>query len=148
MEDDDIYEGIEYLFDESIKNNGLYYDEIKKLRSVKVKKESIVYEMKQNGLEYEEVKKLLSIQEGKEHIIYETIKDKIIGFCKIIEDQMAEDINMIRIERKLNLTKDELKVLAIVRGVKNYENLSKRKLIEQINKLKTAEIIKKVIMIG
>ena len=43
-DDDDNYEGIEYLFDESImyysfKNNGLEYEEIKKLLSVKPKKE-------------------------------------------------------------------------------------------------------------
>ena len=40
---DDVYEGIEYLFDESVmyysfKNNGLEYEEIKKLLSVKPKK--------------------------------------------------------------------------------------------------------------
>ena len=45
-ENDDNYEGIEYLFDESImyysfKSNGLEYEEIKKLLSVKSKKELI-----------------------------------------------------------------------------------------------------------
>ena len=45
-DDDDDYEGIEYLFDESImdysfKNSGLEYEEIKKLLSVKPKKELI-----------------------------------------------------------------------------------------------------------
>ena len=45
-ENDDNYEGIEYLFDESImyysfKSNGLEYEEIKKLLSVKAKKELI-----------------------------------------------------------------------------------------------------------
>ena len=45
-DDDDVYEGIEYLFDEAImyysfKNNGLEYEEIKKLLSVKPKKELI-----------------------------------------------------------------------------------------------------------
>ena len=45
-DDDDVYEGIGYLFDESImyylfKNNGLEYEEIKKLLSVKPKKELI-----------------------------------------------------------------------------------------------------------
>ena len=47
-DDDDVYEGVEYLFDESImyypfKNNGLQYEEIKKLFSVKSKKECIEY---------------------------------------------------------------------------------------------------------
>ena len=42
--DEDVYEGIEYLFDESImyysfKNNGLEYEEIKKLLLIKPKKE-------------------------------------------------------------------------------------------------------------
>ena len=45
-DDDNVYEGIEYLFDKSImyysfKNNGLEYEEIKKLLSVKPKKELI-----------------------------------------------------------------------------------------------------------
>ena len=45
-DDDDNYEGIEYLFDESMmyysfKNNGLEYEEIKKLLSVKPKIELI-----------------------------------------------------------------------------------------------------------
>ena len=47
-DDDNVYEGVEYLFDESImyypfKNNGLQYEEIKKLLSVKSKKECIEY---------------------------------------------------------------------------------------------------------
>ena len=47
-DDNDVYEGIEYLFDESIlyysfKNNGREYEEIKKLLSVKSKKECIEY---------------------------------------------------------------------------------------------------------
>ena len=58
--DDDIYEGIEYLFDES----------------------TIAYGMKQNGLEYEEIKKLLSIQSRKENCkhVCEEIEDNNIEF--------------------------------------------------------------------
>ena len=47
-DDSDVYEGIEYLFDESIMyysftNNALEYEEIKKFLSVKSKKECIEY---------------------------------------------------------------------------------------------------------
>ena len=41
-DDDDIYEGIKYLFDESMmKENGLYYEEIKNLMPVRAKKEYV-----------------------------------------------------------------------------------------------------------
>ena len=70
--DDDIYEGIEYLFDESIivygmKQNGLEYEEIKKLVSIQLKEVIILHEIKQNSLEYEEIEKLMSIQSRKEN---------------------------------------------------------------------------------
>ena len=54
--DDGIYEGIEHLFDASIiiygmKQNGLVYEEIKKLVSIQPKEVIILHEIKQNGLE-------------------------------------------------------------------------------------------------
>ena len=88
-DDDDIYEGIEYLFDESMmKENGLYYDEIKKLMSVKARKEYIVYEMKENGLYYEEIKRLMSIQENCEYVIHGRIEQEEaieykINYCEV-----------------------------------------------------------------
>ena len=45
--------------------------------------------------------------------------------------------------RKLNLREDELRVIAMLRGVKNYENLSKSSLIQEINKIKISEEPKK-----
>ena len=36
--------------------------------------------------------------------------------------------------RKLDLTDDELRQIAMLRGVKNYENFSKISLIKEINK--------------
>ena len=57
-DDDDVYEGIEYLFDESImyysfKNNGIEYEEIKKLLSVKPRKELIEYVITKGIIEQE-----------------------------------------------------------------------------------------------
>ena len=47
--------------------------------------------------------------------------------------------------KKLNLLKKELKVIARLRGVKNYENLSKSRLIEEIRKLKPSEGFEKIV---
>ena len=58
--DDDIYGGIEYLFDESI----------------------IIYGMKQNGLEYEEIKNLVSTQ-PKEVIILHEISKMVLNMKKL-----------------------------------------------------------------
>ena len=45
--------------------------------------------------------------------------------------------------KKLNLSKKELRLTARERGVKNYENISKSRLIKEINKLKTSKELKK-----
>ena len=47
--------------------------------------------------------------------------------------------------KKLNLLKKELKVIVRLRGVKNYENLSKSRLIEEIRKLKPSEGFEKIV---
>ena len=47
--------------------------------------------------------------------------------------------------RKLNLLEDELRVIAMLRGVKSYENLTKSSLIKEINKIKLSEQPKKII---
>ena len=47
--------------------------------------------------------------------------------------------------KKLNLLKKELRAIARLRGVKNYENLSKSRLIEEIRKLKPSEGFEKIV---
>ena len=60
---------------------------------------------------------------------------------------MVENINMLKSSRdetySLDLSKKELKIIARERGVKNYENLSKNRLIKEINKLKSSKGPKK-----
>ena len=221
-DDDDGYEGIEYLFDESImyysfKNNGLEYEEIKKLLSVKSKKECIKYFItdgiiKQeeaidydvnyyrnnyrrceklqeydyirykpcliSDFEYIECKTIKKVEhyelinECCELIIHEMIEkiecnddkkdecnddkkdecnelidDKKDECCEliniqeaeIIEDQMGQDVNMLKSSRnesnkikELGLTMKELKAIVRKIGVKNYENLSRITLVEEI----------------
>ena len=63
--------------------------------------------------------------------------------AEIIEDKKVEDIKMPKSSRMLVLPKKILKVIAIERGVKNYENLPKRELIIVINKLPPAKGPKK-----
>ena len=94
--DYDIYEGIEFLFHEEImyysfKNNGLEYDEIKKLMLVITKKECTKYgieyneliedkkdeEFSKNGLKYEEIKRLLGIVLKKEENKYLSSKNDL-----------------------------------------------------------------------
>ena len=89
---------------------------------------------------------------------YEVIEDQKAGYCesiedqnvKIIEDQKIEDINMLKSSEnesykinKLNLSKKELRVILRERGGKNYENLSKSRLIKEIEKLKPSKGLKK-----
>ena len=74
----------------------------------------IIYEkFSKNSLKQEEIKKLKSI---------------------IIEHKKNEGINMLRLStdelKKLNPLKKELKVIAGERGIKNYKNLSKSKLMK------------------
>ena len=91
------------------------------------------------------IKRLKVIEDQKVELIeIEDQKDKVIKY--------SEDINMLKSSRnesdeikKLNLSKKELKVIARERGVKNYENLSKIKLIREINKLKPSKGPKKII---
>ena len=96
----------------------------------------------------------------------ETIEDQKVEYCEIIEDekveyyeliedqkveiiehQKVEDINMFKSSRsemkKINLSKEELRVIARERGVKNYDNISKSRLIKVINKLKPSKGLKK-----
>ena len=49
--------------------------------------------------------------------------------------------------KELGLTMEELKPIARKRGVKNYENLSRIRLVEEIDKLEPSKELKKNIMI-
>ena len=95
-----------------------------------------------NGLEYDEIKKLMLVIAKKECSKYD------IEYNKLIEDQNNKDTNMLKLKkdelRSLNPSKKELRVIARKRGVKNYKNLTKERLIEEINKLKPAEGPKKI----
>ena len=154
--DDDFCEEIEYLFNK----NGLEYEEIKNLMPVKVKKgyvsvfhqvieqeEVVNYDVNyyEVNYEYEKIRKVNYIKSRPCLIDCEYI------VCEIIEDQKVKDINMLKLSiiesdaiRRLNLTEDELSVIAMLRSVKNYENLSKSSLIKAINKLKLPEEQKKI----
>ena len=121
-DNDNNYEGIEYLLDEiimyySFKNNGFEYEEIKKLLSVKPKKELIEcvvtkgiieqeyaidhdvnYRICERVQEIDYIKfKTFSVKESSDHSIdneaikcFELVNDQIIESCEIIEDQKVE----------------------------------------------------------
>ena len=63
--------------------------------------------------------------------------------AEIIEHQKLEDIDMPESSKSLILSKKELRVIARKRGVKNYENLPKSRLIKEINGLKPSRGSKK-----
>ena len=113
---------------------------------------------------YEDV--FCEVIEDKSVEYREIIEDQEAKFCEVIEDQKVElieiedrkdkvikyneDINMLKSSRnesdeikKLNFSKKELKVIAREIGVKNYKNLSKIKLIREINKIKPSKGPKK-----
>ena len=83
--------------------------------------------------------------------------DEIIEHKKteIIRCQKVEDINMLKSSRnesdkikELGLTMKELKAIARKRGVKNYENLSRIRLVEEIDKLEPSKELKKKKIVG
>ena len=122
----DIYEGTEYLFDEEImhyylKNNVLEYEEIKKLLSVKPKKElikcvvtkgiikqeyAVDYDVNYYRANYRRCERVQEIDYVKykpnlindalrEVKIVETIDDNKVEFCKIIDDNRVEFCEII-----------------------------------------------------
>ena len=125
-DDDDNYEGIEYLFDESIMNyisklKYLEYDEIKKLLTVKPKKEliecvftkriikkeeAIDYDVNYYRCNYRRCEKVQEIDyfkckpnlindEHREGEIVEIIKEKKVESCKIIKDKKVKSYEII-----------------------------------------------------
>ena len=67
--------------------------------------------------------------------------------AEIIEHQKLEDIDMPESSKSLMLSKKELRVIARKRGVKNYENLPKSRLIKEMNGLKPSRLLKQKINI-
>ena len=69
---------------------------------------------------------------------------------KVIEHEKVEDINMLKSSKnesdkikELGLTIKELKAIARKTGVKNYENLSRIRMVEEIDKLEQSKELKK-----
>ena len=65
---------------------------------------------------------------------------------KVIEHQKAEDINMVKSSKnksdkikELVLTTKELTAIARKIGIKNYQNLSRIRLVEKIDKLEQSK---------
>ena len=94
--------------------------------------------------EYEKIKKVAYIKSRSclidcEYIICEIIEDQKVEYCEmtedqnveyygIMEDQKVEDINMLKLSvieadviRRLNLTEDELRVIALLRIMKIFQ---------------------------
>ena len=124
---DDNYEGIEYLFGESIMNyfsklKYLEYEEIKKLLSVKSKKESIEYiitkgiikqeyaidyDVNSYRANYRRCEKLQEIdyikfKESSDYTIdyeeimcFELVNDEKVEYCELLEDQKVESCELI-----------------------------------------------------
>ena len=68
----------------------------------------------------------------------------------MMRHQKVEDINMVKSSKnefdkikELGLTMKELKAIARKIGVKNYENLSRIRLVEEIDKLEPSKELKK-----
>ena len=126
-DDDDNYEGIEYLFDESImyysfKNNALEYEEIKKLLSVKPKKDliecvvtkgiieqeyTVDYDVNFYRVNHRRCEKLQEIdyikfKESRDYTIdyeeikcFELVNDEKVEYCTIIAVQKVESYELI-----------------------------------------------------
>ena len=113
----DIYEGIEYLFDESM----------------------MYYSFKNNGPEYEEIKKLLSVKPKKKEIIawVEIIDDKKVEFCEIIEDRKTEHCQSIEgTIKSYELIKEE--------AIKSHE-IIEEEIIEPFELIEDKDYINKLI---
>ena len=88
----------------------------------------------------------------------EIIEHQEVDFCEIIENQKVEliehqkteNINMLKSSKnesdkikELGLTLEELKAISRKRDVKNYENLSRIRLVKEIDKLEPSKQLKK-----
>ena len=84
----------------------------------------------------------------------ELIEDQYQKAYEVIEHQKVEDINMVRPSKnesdkikELGLTMEELKAIARKIVVKNYENLSRIRLVEETNKLEPSKELKKKLLV-
>ena len=84
-----------------------------------------------------------------EKIMHYYLKQNVFEY-KVIEHQKIEDINMLNSSKnesnkikELGLAMEELRAIARKVGVKNYENLSRIRLVEEIEKLEPSEELKK-----
>ena len=108
-----------------------------------------------NGLEFDEIKKLIIVISKKECSKYgieynELIEDQYQKADEVIKHQKVEDINMVNSSKsefnkvkELRLTMKELKAITKKRSVKNYENLSRMRLVEEIDQLEPSKELKK-----
>ena len=85
----------------------------------------------------------------------ELIEDQYQKEDEIIKHQKVEDIKMPKSSKnesnkikELRLTMKELKAIARKIGVKNYENLSRIRLVEEIDKLEPSKELKKKQIVG
>ena len=119
-----------------MKQNGLGYEEIKKLMSVVIKKKTEIIEEKIE---------CCRIEEKKAELIRKLMFNTTKKDAEIIDGKKVKDIKMPKSSRRLVLPKRILKVIAKERGVKNYENLSRSELIKEINKLKPEKEPKNIV---
>ena len=83
-----------------------------------------------------------SVDKSNEIIINQTIKDSINKRCN---KKNGEDINMSELESikgSLSFSEKQLRELARIRGIKNYENLSVKSLIMKIERSEPTKAIK------
>ena len=93
--------------------------------------------------EVEIIEKCCEIKKKKVELIKKLMPITTKKDVAIVEDKKIEDIKMSKSSRRLVLPKKILKVIARERSAKNYENLPKRELIIEINKLPPAKGPKK-----
>ena len=140
---------------EKFSRNGLKQEEIKKLLSIILKKEENKYLSNKNGLEYDEIEKLVLVITKKECSKYgieyiELVEDQYQKADGIIKHQKVEDIKMPKSSKnesdkikELGLTVEELKEIARKIANKNYEILSRIRLLEEIDKLEASKELEK-----
>ena len=131
-DDDHFYEEFKYLFNEK----GLEYEEIKKLMSVKAKKEyvSVIHGriVQEEAIEYKvEYCEVNYEYKHKQELDCIKLRPFLIDceyiVCEIIDDQKVEDINMLKPDeiKKLNLSKEELRLLLEKEVLKNMKIFQK-----------------------
>ena len=105
-----------------------------------------------NMMKFKKLMLVITKKEGSKYGIEynELIEDQYQKADEVIEHQKVEDINMVKSSKnesdkikELGLTMEELRVIARQIGVKNYENLSRIRLVEEIDKQEASKELKK-----